>query len=388
MDFAFTDQENRIISEIREFIEKESTPEMLEETHKLERIYGGKLGREFIKKFASNGWLCPSWPEEYGGINSSAMLTYMIKNEMAYSGIPALFVGAHMAGPTIMEFADEKMKEKFLLPIAKGDLEFSLGYSEPGAGSDLLSLDMRAEDKGGHYLVNGQKTFNTHAYVADYHWLAVRTDPDAAKHKGISILIVDFKTPGITIRPMITIVGSRTNEVYYDNVKVSKDCLVGEENKGFNYIMEALDYERMFPFAHYRKVFENIVEYAKEKIVHGEPLSKKPLVRQKLAQLEIELEASELLYYNLAHVLDNGKVPNYQASMEKTFVCELDQKISAVGMEIMGQYGQLSKGSKWAPFDGEMEYYYKWSIVETIYGGTTEVQKNIMAQRGLGLPRV
>ncbi|MBT4363924.1 MAG: acyl-CoA dehydrogenase, partial [Desulfobacteraceae bacterium] len=278
--------------------------------------------------------------------------------------------------------------EKFLLPIAKGDLEFSLGYSEPGAGSDLLSLEMRAEDKGDHYLVNGQKTFNTHAHVADYHWLAVRTDPNAAKHKGISILIVDFKTPGITVRPMITIVGSRTNEVYYDNVKVPKSSLVGEENKGFNYIMEALDYERMFPFAHYRKVFENIVEYAKEKIVDGEPLSKKTLVRQKLAQLEIELEASELLYYNLAHLLDNGKVPNYQASMEKTFVCELDQKISAVGMEIMGQYGQLSKGSKWAPLEGEIEYYYKWSIVETIYGGTTEVQKNIMAQRGLGLPRV
>ncbi|MBT7697554.1 MAG: acyl-CoA dehydrogenase [Desulfobacterales bacterium] len=387
MDFVFTKEEEKVISEVREFIKKESTPELLKETHELERIYGGKLGREFIKKFAANGWLCPNWPEEYGGLNMSEMLTYMIKDEMTYSGIPHSYVAAHYAGATIMKYASDEIKEEFLLPISKGEIEFALGYSEPSAGSDLLGLELRAEDKGDYYLVNGQKTFNTHAHVADYHWLAARTKFDGPKHKGLSMFIVDLDSPGIPIRPMISIADSRTNEVYYDNVKVPKKRLVGEENMGFLYLMKALDYERMFPFGHYRKLFEHLLEYVKETIVDGEPIAKNPLIRQKVAQLATELEAAKLLYYSLSYMLDKGKIPNYQASMEKTFVCDLSQKLAQTGMEILGQAGQLTSDSKWAAISGEFEYYYRWVIVETIYGGTNEIQKNIMAQRGLGLPR-
>ncbi|MCP4749292.1 MAG: acyl-CoA dehydrogenase [Proteobacteria bacterium] len=387
MDFGFSKEEEEIIQEVREFIERESTPEMLEETHALERIYGGKLGREFIRKFAAKGWLTPNWPQEYGGMESSEMLTYLIKDVMTYTGVPHAFVGAHYAGPTIIKFASDELKAEFLLPISKGEIEFCLGYTEPAAGSDLLGLEMRAEEKGDCFLINGQKTFNTHAHVADYHWLAARTDPDAPKHKGLSMFIVNLETPGVTIRPMTTMAGSRTNEVFYDNVQVPKKYLVGERNKGFLYLMEALDYERMFPFGHYRKLFEQIVEYAKETVVDGEPLSKDPLIRQKIAQLATELEAAKLLYYNLSFVLDQGGIPNYQSSMEKTFVCDLSQKIAQTGMEILGQYGQLTEQSKWAVLAGEVEYNYRWTVVETIYGGTSEIQKNIIAQRGLGLPR-
>jgi alkylation response protein AidB-like acyl-CoA dehydrogenase len=242
MDFRFSKEEEEILQQVRDFIQQEATPELLAETHALERIYGGKLGREFIKKFAANGWLTPNWPFEYGGLKSSEMLTYMIKDEMTYAGVPHAFVGAHYAGATIIRYASDVLKQEFLLPIARGEIEFCLGYSEPSAGSDLLGLEMSAEDQGDYYLVNGQKTFNTHAHVADYHWLAVRTNPDVPKHKGLSMMIVDLETPGITIRPMTTIADSRTNEVYYDNVKVPKDRLVGEPNMGFLYLMEALDY--------------------------------------------------------------------------------------------------------------------------------------------------
>jgi len=222
--------------------------------------------------------------------------------------------------------------------------------------------------------------------VADYHWLAVRSEPEAAKHRGVSMMIVDLKSPGITIRPMITMAGWQTNEVFYEDVIVPKKNLVGKKNRGFYYLMAALDYERMFPLGVYGRLLEGIVEYTRETIVGGQPLSKDPLVRQKLAQMTIELEANKHLYYRLAHILDTGQIPNYQSSMQKVFATETAQHIANTGMEILGLYGQLKRGSKWAALAGNVERFYRWSVVETIYAGTSEVQRNIIAHRGLGLP--
>jgi alkylation response protein AidB-like acyl-CoA dehydrogenase len=393
MDFAFNEEEGKLIKEVRNFIKKKATPELIEESHANELIYGGPLAREFFQEFAAKGWLCPNWPKEYGGLESSEMLTYMIRAELMYAGLPTWFTGAFWAGPTILRFGSEEMKKEWLLPIARGEIEFALGYTEPGAGSDLMSLIMRAEDKGmsaedkgDYYLVNGQKTFNTHAHVADYHWLAVRTGPP--KHKGISMLIVDLKSPGISISPMITMAGSRTNEVFYDDVKVPKKNLVGEENKGAYYLMAALDFERMFPYGNYQKLFEQIVAYAKNTIVDGKPFSKNALVRQKLAQMATELEVCKLLYYRLPYILDKGDIPNYQSSMEKLFVTETAQRITKTGMEVLGMYSQLTKQSKGVPLHGLVQYYYLFSRLETIAGGTSEIQRNIIAQKGLGLPRI
>lgn len=387
MDFEFSRQEKDILGEVRRFIAKEATPELLKESHELEYIYGGQEGRKFVAKFAAHGWLTPAWPREYGGLESTEMVTYIIRNELAYSGLPIHFAGAHMAGPSILRFGSDAIKNKFLLPLAQGEIEFALGYSEPAAGSDLMGLQMYAEDRGDHFLVNGQKTFNTHAHVADYHWLAVRTDLEAPKHKGISILIVDLKTAGIAIRPMLTMAGTRTNEVFYDNVRVPKENLVGEKNSGFKYIMAALDFERMFPFGHYQKFFESLVEYAKHTVVDGRSLSKDPLIRQKLAQLEIEFDVLKLLYFQLAHLLDHGKIPSYQSSMEKTFFSELAQRVADAAMEILGLRGQVSVTDKRTVLHGRADYFYRWCFIESIYGGTSEIQRNIIAQRGLGLPR-
>ncbi len=387
MDFGFTKEEEGLLREVREFIQRESTSEMLEETRRLGMIYGGPEGRKFIRRFAANGWLAPNWPKEHGGLGASAVVTYMIRDEMAYAGVPCIFVAAHMAGPIILHVGSEELKKEWLLPIARGEVEFALGYTEPQAGSDLSALNIRAVDKGDHFVINGQKTFNTHAHVADFHWLAARTDFEVPKHKGVSMMIVDLKSPGITIRPMITMAGWNTNEVFYDDVIVPKKNLVGEKNKGFYYLMGALDFERMFPPGGYRRLFEEIVEYAKETVVHGRPLSSDPLIRQKLAQMAIELEVTKLLYYQLPYMLGKGMIPNYQSSMQKMFATEVAQRITQTGMEVLGLYGQLKPGSKWAPLAGKVEHHHRWSVVETIYAGTSEIQRNIIAMRGLGLAR-
>ena len=387
MEFDFTQEEKELIEQVRAFIKKEVTPELVAESRRLGVIYGGPEARKFMRKFAAQGWLVPNWPKEYGGLAASEMVTYMIKEEMAYAGIPSIFVGAYMAGPTIMRYGSEELKKEFLPRLAGGEIEFALGYTEPQAGSDLVALSIHAEDKGDFFLVNGQKTFNTHCHIADYHWLAARTDQDAPKHKGISMMIVDLKSPGITIRPMVTMAGWNTNEVFYDNVEVPKKNLVGEKNKGFYYLMSALDFERMVAIGAYRCLFEDIVAYAKETYVGGKPLAKNPLIRQKLAQMAIELDATKLLYYQLAYLLDKGSIPNYQSSMEKLFATEVMQHITETGMEVLNLLGLLKEDSKWAPLAGRVEHCHRWSVVETIYAGTSEIQRNIIAQRGLGLPR-
>ena len=387
MDFGFKKEEEDLIREVRAFIKKEATPEMLAETRQLGQIYGGPEGRKFIQKFAAKGWLTPNWPKEFGGMGASEMVTYIIRDEMAYARVPSVFVAAHMAGPTILRVGNEELKKEYLPRIARGEVEFALGYTEPQAGSDLVALKIRAEDKGDFFLINGQKTFNTHCHVADYHWLAARTDFEVPKHKGVSMIIVDLKSPGITIRPLITMAGWRTNEVYYDDVVVPKKSLVGEKNKGFYYLMAALDFERMVPPGLYRRLFDEIVQYAKETVVDGKRLSQKPLIRQKLSQLAVELEVTRLLYYQLAHMLDKGTIPNYQSSMEKMFATEVAQRVANTGMEVMGLCGQLKEGSRWAPLAGRVEHFYRWSVVETVYAGTSEIQRNIIALRGLGLPR-
>ncbi len=385
MDFEFAPQEQAVLKEVRAFLKSEITPELKAESLAIGYCYGGELGRKFVHKFAANRWLVPNWPEKYGGMGASAMLTFAIKEELAYT-MPLIFVAAHMAGPTILHFGSEEIKKEWLLPIARGEVEFALGYTEPWAGSDLSALKIDAVGQGDHFLLNGQKTFNTHTHVADYHWLATITDPDAKRYQNMSMMIVDLKTPGITIRPMITMAGWQTNEVFYDNVKVPKECLVGDLNQGFYYLMAALDYERMFPLGHYRRLFDEIVQYTRDTQVNGQPLSRDPLIRQKMAQLSIELEANKLIFFRLAHIIDKGKIPNYETSMQKLFATELAQKIANTGMDVLGLYAQLKKGSQHAALQGQIEHHYRWSVVETIYAGTSEIQRNIMALRGLKLP--
>ena len=201
------------------------------------------------------------------------------------------------------------------------------------------------------------------------------------------MMIVDLKSPGITIRPLITLAdGYRTNEVFYDNVQGPKRNLVGEKNRGFYYLMTALDFERMFPMGYYRRLFDDLVEYVKVEERDGKPLGKDPLIRQKIAEMAIELEAVYLLYYQLAYLLDKGEVANYQSSMQKVFSTEAVRRLAGDAVQIAGLCGQLKHGSKWVPLIGKIEHYYLQAVIETIPGGTSEVQRNIIATRGLRLP--
>ena len=386
MDFGFTAQEDKFREELHQFLEREVTWDTMVETREYGMAYG-PLWRGVLRKMGARGWLTPTWPPEYGGLGASEATRFIMRDELTYAWGPFELIGAAMTGPTILGVGSDELKKKLLPAIASGEVEYALGYTETEAGSDLAALDMRAEDKGDYFLINGQKMFNTHCHMADYHWLAARTDPNVPRHRGISMMVVDLKTPGITIRPLITMAGWRTNEVFYDDVKVPKENLVGEKNRGFYYLMAALDYERMWPMGRYQRLFDELVQYVRETKRDGKPLSADPLIGQKLAELAIEIEVNRLLYYQLAYILDRGEVPNYQSSMQKIFATELGQHITEAGMEITGLCGQLMKGSKWALFDGAMEHYRCWSVIETVGGGSSEIMRNIIAIRGLGLPR-
>jgi alkylation response protein AidB-like acyl-CoA dehydrogenase len=388
MQSKFTKEQEELRKEVKDFLRRELTDDIIRETEADGHVFGSPLSRKFVQKLGDKGWLTPTWPKQYGGLEASVIDQFLIYDELTYAGGPQYFLAATMAGPTILRYGSEELKKDFLPRIARGEIEFSLGYTEPGAGSDFAGLQTRALDKGDYFLVNGQKIYNTNAHLADYHWLAVRTDPNVAKHKGISLLIVDMKTPGISVRPLWEMGGYRSNEVFYDDVQVPKKNLVGEKNQGWHYLMTALALERMYPIGLYQRLFEQLMQYCKEKEHNGRPLSKDAVVRQKLADIAIELKVANLMYYWLAYLLNEGKDVSWQASMQKVFMSEACQHLTQSGMQILGLYGPITSESKWSPLEGKMEWHYCQSGVLTIWGGTSEIQRDIIATRGLGLPRV
>jgi len=398
MNFGFSKEEEKLRHEVREFCEKEVTPQLIEED---EREAGfGPYVWNFLSKLGAKGWLTPDWPKEYGGLGSSYMEKFIIMDEVtrAVGGWRILLtVGASMVGPAILEYGSEEQKRRFLPPIAKGEAECALGYTETQAGSDLAALDLRAtgptgeifaEEKDDHYLMNGQKIFNTAAHYARFHWLGARTDWENPKrHQGISAFVVDLKSPGITIRPMQTMSDLMTNEVVYEDVKVPKENLIGQKNRGFYQIMTALDYERVTPSGGLYHLFEEMLSYVKETEFNGKPLAKDPAVRHRLAQLAIDISSARLLDWRVAWMINSGTVPNYQSAMSKAYSAELIQRMYNTWVDIMGLFGQLQPGSKWAPLNGRIERQHRRSVIESIYRGTNEIMRVIIAARGLELPR-
>jgi alkylation response protein AidB-like acyl-CoA dehydrogenase len=382
MDLNFTPEEEKFRKEVRDFFIQEEKV-VAEATKEWDSGLGyGPNCWKILKKIGSKGWLCPTWPKEYGGLELSYMYRYILMEEMQYFLNIYSTVGAGMAGPVIMKHGSEEQKKAFLIPIARGEIEFALGYTEPQAGSDLAALAIKAEDKGDYFLMNGSKIFNTRAHYAQYHWLGARTEVTKPKYKGISLFVVDLKTPGITIRPIWTVGATRTNEVFYDNVQVPKTALVGEVNRGFYYILEALDYERISTVTGLERDFQEIVEYVK-RIGKG----RDPIIRQKLANLAIEINSAKLFALRVAWMLNNRQVPNYEAAMLKLLVSETAQRLVNTAMQIFGLYGQIQEGSKWAQLNGKYERIYRDSLESLITRGTSEIMRNVIAGRGLGLPR-
>ena len=384
MDFYFTQEEEEFRKEVRQFIEAEVTKEMREEIARGFELGLGTHTRRLMKLLGQKRWLASIFPEEYGGMGASRWQQFILMDELSYHrALPVGIIGVAIVGPMLLHIGNKEQKNKFLPQIARGEIEFALGYTEPEAGSDLANLKIKAEDKGDHYLLNGQKVFNTGCHYSEYVWLAARTDSTATKkHKGITLFIVDIKTPGITVRPLWVLDGDRTNEVFYDDVKVPKENMVGEKGRGFYYILTALAYERSFPVGDIRCAFDEFVDFLKE-----EGLSKESFVQQNVAKLASELQALYLLAYRVSWLTSKKIAPSWEAPMSKVYYTEFMRRFSGIAMEIMGPYGQLQKESKWAPLMGRIERLYRHAARRNITAGSSEIQRNIIASIGLGMPR-
>jgi len=387
MDFRLTEEQEAFRQEIRAFLEseKETCEKAMREE---ERGSIGHHTEEIRRKLGAKGYLTPSWPKEWGGLGSSHTEKYIVAEEMSYfMGIGAHGVGEGMAGPVIMRYGSQEQKEEFLPRIARGEIEFALGYSEPEAGSDLASLRMRAVRNEDHYIINGQKVFNTACHYAQYHWLAARTNSDVPKHKGISMFIVDMNSPGITINPMWGMGGVRTNEVFYDDVKVPASRLVGEENKGWEYLGAALAFERNWQMGYMMHQYEDFLEYCKTTLRDGKPLIEDPLVRENLAQMAIDLEVGRLFGIKNACMIEKGEIPSWEAGVAKVFGSELWHRMLDEWLKLQTLYGPLQEDSACAKWNSRVMQAYFLSGRSVITRGTNEILKNMIAMRGLGLPR-
>jgi alkylation response protein AidB-like acyl-CoA dehydrogenase len=343
--------------------------------------------RGFMKRLAEAGYIGMSWARDYGGHERPGIYDYLLNEELSSQGAPIIGKGVGCIGKTIIAHGSDKLKREFLPKILAAEIEFALGYSEPGAGSDLASLRLRAERRGDVWVLNGQKMWTTSAHFADWYWVAARTDPDAPKHKGISVFLVPMNHPGLTIVEIETMGDHRTNEVFFDNVEVPADYLVGQENAGWQYVCEALDYERfaLYTVGPLLLRYEALVELVRRTERDGRPLADDPAVRARIAELACEVETARMLQRRVIAKAIKGDVPTVEAAMYKLYSTQLGRRIANEALDWLGPLGLLSSDSPDAPFAGKWEMSDRATVVDTIGGGSSEVQKNIVARRGLGL---
>ena len=349
------------------------------------------FGRNWQRKLYEGGWAGVSWPKEYGGRGASLIEQLIFCEEYARLRAPNLMslgVGVPLVGPTLIHHGTDAQKLRFLPKILAGEDLWCQGFSEPNSGSDLASLNTRAEIRGDELIVNGQKIWTSYARFAEWCILLVRTDVDAPKHKGITYVLVDMKTPGITIRPLKEMTGHAWfNEVFFDDVRVPRENIVGEINRGWQISMTTLGHERSVGAPHTRLMedLRDVIEMARRRSPAGRV--EDSVLRQTLAQHYIETQILRFSGYRaVTQVLRNG-APGPEGSVLKLFWSELDQRIHETAIEIQGPYSQLVRSCDRAIDDGRWQYELLWSRAASIYAGTSEVQRNIVAQRVLGLPR-
>jgi alkylation response protein AidB-like acyl-CoA dehydrogenase len=388
VDFKDTPEEAAFREEVKEFIAAEAP---------LDRgdfQAAWQKGLTWWGKLKERGWIAPAWPKEYGGAGMTVIEQFIFNEEMAMHKAPRpmhLIIGLGMAGPTLIVHGTEEQRKRFLPQMLSGGDIWCQGYSEPEAGSDLASLKTRAVRDGDDYVLNGQKTWTTLAHQAKWMIMLARTDPDAPKHKGISYFIVEMNSPGLTVQPLVNMTGGHEfNEVFLDNVRVPKENMVGEENRGWYAAVTTLDFERssIGSAIGLRQEMEGLVRYAQEHTEdHTSTLGFSPTLRYELSDRMVETEVARMLSYRVASLQSRGLIPNYEASALKLFSTELHQRISETAIKILGLYGQLDRESAHAPLKGRLAYNFLRGAAHTIEGGTSEIQRNIIAQRGLGLPR-
>ncbi|HEX6032154.1 MAG TPA: acyl-CoA dehydrogenase family protein [Tepidiformaceae bacterium] len=387
MEFKFTAEHEALRSEVRQFL-KETVPSGPGPARPTSQENWDEQVA-FNRKLASKKWIAPAWPAEYGGLAWSHIQQMIFSEEISYAGAPdgGRVFNVGMIGPTLIVHGSPEQKKQHLPRITSGEVVWCQGYSEPGAGSDLASLQTRAVRDGDDYVVNGQKIWTTGAHHADWCFLLVRTDPDAPKHKGISFLLADMKSPGISVRPIVNMAGYHEfNEVFFEDVRVPVSNRVGEENNGWYVAMTLLDFERsnVASIAANQRTLELLGKYLHD---NNAGRSYRDILRHRLADLWIANETGRLLSYRTAWMQEAGKIANYEASVIKIFATELGQRITNFGVNLMGPRGGLEPGSKHVAYDGVIEKGHLSNVSPTIYSGSSEIQRNIIATRGLGLPR-
>ena len=387
MDFRFTPEQEAFRQEVRDFIIKELPPRLAvgEEPYSDENF---EATMAFRRKLGQKKYIGIGWPKEYGGLGASIMMQMIFHEEMLYRHAP-LDPQAYQVGPALIFNGSDYLKKKFLAATANQDIVWCVGFSEPNSGSDLASLQTQAVEDGDDFVINGQKIWTSNAHRADYIHMLTRTDPNVPKHRGISYFVLDMKTPGVTIQPIIDMAnGHHVNQVFFDNVRVPKENMIGEKNMGWYVATTTLDNERtgIRDVTGARRRLDDILRALLErKGVSGIHLD--PVAIHKLADLRVQVETSKMLSYRVGWMQDRGLQPNKEASMAKVFGTELQQRIARVSMELLGLYSQLMPGSKYAVLNGTFGSGYMRTIPGTIAGGTSEVNRNIIATRGLGLPR-
>lgn len=389
MNFDFTQEQEKFREEIRDFLKLEMEQGSFKPR---QNAWMQGYSQEFSKKLSKKGWIGLTWPKEYGGQGRSYMDRVILQEEMLKAGAPLAYhyMGERQIGPALLHFGSDGLKKEFLPKILNAEKTFCIALSEPDVGSDLVSVKTTAVEKGDYYAVNGQKVWTSYGHIADYAWLLVRTnlDPKLPKHKTLSEFLLDMKSPGVTLRPIINILDAHNlNELFLDDVKIPKHRLIGEKDKGFGQIMEQMAYER----AGIERLMQNypvkecLIGYVKTTKRNGRYLWEDPRIRNTLATLETEFSIGRLLCYHVAWTIDQGKVPTYEASVSKAFCTQFEKRLSDTATQLMGLYGQLLPGSKWAPYEGVASESYLLSPSYTLQGGTVEVLKNIIALRGLKL---
>jgi 3-oxocholest-4-en-26-oyl-CoA dehydrogenase alpha subunit len=348
---------------------------------------GREFTAQFRKKLAAKGWVTMGWPKEHGGQGASYMTQTVYMEEMSSAGAPGAYdQGVWLAGPALMMYGTPEQQERWLPGMRSASSTWCQLFSEPGAGSDLASLQTKAVRDGDEYVINGQKIWNSGAQHAEWGILLARTDPEAPKHKGISYFLIDMKAPGVHVKPLYNLMGTdHFSEVFFEDARIPADCLIGDENRGWYISTTTLDQERssINRIVMTRSTLEGLVEY-----VRAQPLLRaRDEIRHELAERHLEFEIGRWLCYRVAEMQSQGRVPNYEASISKVFGTELQRQMGITGMRVLGMAGQFEPGTPYAPLQGRVE---RWALAApsyTVAGGTSEVNRNIIATRGLGLPR-
>jgi 3-oxocholest-4-en-26-oyl-CoA dehydrogenase alpha subunit len=382
MYIDYTPEQQALRDELRAYFARLVTPEYQAELAESEG--GGPLYMKAVRQLGADGWLGLGWPKEYGGQGRTPVEQFIFFDEASRAGVMLPMLTINAVAPAIMEHGTPAQKAKYLPAILRGEAHFAIGYTEPSSGTDLASLRTRAVRDGDHWVINGSKLFTSQAEFADYIWLAARTDPDAPKHKGISMFIVPTSAPGYKITPISTMGNVRTNATYYEDVRIPASDLVGQENGGWWLITTQLNHERIALSAvgFVDRIYQDVLAWARETGV-----IQRPWVQTHLARVLAKLEVLKLLNWQQAWSMARGTLNFAEASAVKVFGSEAYVEIYQLLLEVMGEAGTLRAGSPDAVVKGRVERMYRTTLILTFGGGTNEVQRDIIAMAGLGMPR-